>query len=219
MENPIYEHAKKAYSALGIDTEKAIEIALSTPISLHCWQGDDVKGFEGAQTLDGGIQATGNYPGAARTSDELIADLKKALSLMPGAMRLNLHANYAIFKEGEFADRDALTPEHFEVWADFAVENGLGLDFNPTFFSHSKVKDGLTLSSPDEETRAFWIRHGIACLRIGEYILQSVPARSALSTSGCPTVSRRSPLTDTLPVPEWLTLLTRSSPPAMTKNW
>lgn len=169
MGNPIYEYSKAFYGRFGIDTEKAIEKALSTPISLHCWQGDDVKGFEGAQSLDGGIQATGNYPGAARTPHELIADLKKALTLMPGAMRLNLHASYAIFKEGEYADRDALAPKHFEAWADFAVENGLGLDFNPTFFSHSKVKDGLTLSSPDDETRAFWIRHGIACLRIGEY--------------------------------------------------
>ena len=169
MKNQIYDYAKSIYAELGIDTEKAINTALSTPISLHCWQGDDVKGFEGAQSLDGGIQATGNYPGAARTPDELIADLKKALSLMPGTMRLNLHANYAIFKDGKTADRNELLPEHFETWADFAVENGLGLDFNPTFFSHPKVKDGLTLSSPDEDTRKFWIEHGIACLRIGEY--------------------------------------------------
>ncbi len=169
MGNPIYENAKQTYAQYGVDTEAAIERALSAPISLHCWQGDDVKGFEGAQSLDGGIQATGNYPGAARNPDELIADLKKALSLMPGAMRLNLHASYAIFKDGMIADRDALLPEHFEAWADFAVENGLGLDFNPTYFSHPKVKDGLTLSSPDNETREFWIRHGIACLRIGEY--------------------------------------------------
>ena len=169
MKNQIYDYAKSIYAELEIDTEKAINTALSTPISLHCWQGDDVKGFEGAQSLDGGIQATGNYPGAARTPDELIADIKKALSLMPGTMRLNLHANYAIFKDGKTADRNELLPEHFEVWADFAVENGLGLDFNPTFFSHPKVKDGLTLSSPDDDTRKFWIEHGIACLRIGEY--------------------------------------------------
>ena len=169
MKNQIYDYAKSIYAELGIDTEKAINAALSTPISLHCWQGDDVKGFEGAQSLDGGIQATGNYPGAARTPDELIADIKKALSLMPGTMRLNLHANYAIFKDGKKADRNELLPEHFEVWADFAVENGLGLDFNPTFFSHPKVKDGLTLSSTDDDTRKFWIEHGIACLRIGEY--------------------------------------------------
>ena len=165
----VYENAKAVYASFGIDTEEAIKQALNTPISLHCWQGDDVKGFEGAGALDGGIQATGNYPGAARNPEELIADLDKALSLMPGAMRINLHANYAIFNEDNRADRDSLLPEHFEKWADYAVEHGLGLDFNPTFFSHPMVKDGLTLSSPDDDTRAFWIRHGIACLRIGEY--------------------------------------------------
>ena len=169
MGNLIYENANQIYASYGIDTDAAIEKALSAPISLHCWQGDDVRGFEGAGSLDGGIQATGNYPGAARNPDELIADLSKALSLIPGKMRLNLHASYAIFKNGSRADRDALLPEHFEAWADYAVDNGLGLDFNPTFFAHPMVKDGLTLSSPDEETRAFWIRHGIACLRIAEY--------------------------------------------------
>ncbi len=169
MKNPIYENAKQVYAAYGIDTDAAIEKALTTPISLHCWQGDDVKGFEGAGTLDGGIQATGNYPGAARNPEELMADLDKALSLMPGAMRINLHANYAIFNESNRADRDALLPEHFEKWVEFANERGLGLDFNPTFFSHPMVKDGLTLSSPDDEVRAFWVRHGIASLRIGEY--------------------------------------------------
>lgn len=169
MNNPIYENAKAIYAAYGIDTDSAIEKALSTPISLHCWQGDDVRGFEGAGSLDGGIQATGNYPGAARNPDELMADLDKALSLMPGAMRINLHANYAIFSENNRADRDALLPEHFEKWVEFAIERGLGLDFNPTFFSHPMVKDGLTLSSPDDEVRAFWVRHGIASLRIGEY--------------------------------------------------
>ena len=165
----VYENAKAVYAAYGIDTEEAINKALSTPISLHCWQGDDVKGFEGAGSLDGGIQATGNYPGAARNPEELMADLDKALSLMPGAMRINLHANYAIFNENNRADRDALLPEHFEKWADFAVERGLGLDFNPTYFSHPMVKDGLTLSSPDDEVRAFWVKHGIASIRIGEY--------------------------------------------------
>ena len=169
MKNPIYENAKQVYAAYGIDTDAAIEKALSTPISLHCWQGDDVKGFEGAGALDGGIQATGNYPGAARNPAELMADLDKALSLMPGAMRINLHANYAIFSDNNRADRDALLPEHFEKWVEFANERGLGLDFNPTFFSHPMVKDGLTLSSPDDEVRAFWVKHGIASLRIGEY--------------------------------------------------
>ena len=169
MKNPIYENAKQVYAAYGIDTDAAIEKALQTPISLHCWQGDDVKGFEGAGTLDGGIQATGNYPGAARNPEELMADLDKALSLMPGAMRINLHANYAVFSDNNRADRDALLPEHFEKWVEFANARGLGLDFNPTFFSHPMVKDGLTLSSPDDEVRAFWVKHGVACLRIGEY--------------------------------------------------
>ena len=169
MKNSIYENAKQVYAAYGIDTDAAIEKALQTPISLHCWQGDDVKGFEGAGTLDGGIQATGNYPGAARNPAELMADLDKALSLMPGAMRINLHANYAIFSDNNRADRDALLPEHFEKWVEFANARGLGLDFNPTFFSHPMVKDGLTLSSPDDEVRAFWVKHGVACLRIGEY--------------------------------------------------
>ncbi|MGM9642663.1 MAG: L-rhamnose isomerase [Eubacteriales bacterium] len=169
MGNYIYENAKEIYGSYGIDTDAAIERTLSAPLSLHCWQGDDVRGFEGATSLDGGIQATGNYPGAARNPEELIADLRIALGLIPGVMRLNLHASYAIFKNGTFADRDALLPEHFDAWVDFAVENGLGLDFNPTYFSHPMVKDGLTLSSPDEKVRAFWIRHGICCLRIGEY--------------------------------------------------
>lgn len=169
MSNIIYEDAKSIYGSYGIDTDAAIERTLNAPISLHCWQGDDVRGFEGATSLDGGIQATGNYPGAARNPEELLSDLRVALRLIPGVMRLNLHASYAIFKDGAFTDRDALLPEHFDAWVDFAVENGLGLDFNPTYFSHPMVKDGLTLSSPDEDVRAFWIRHGICCLRIGEY--------------------------------------------------
>ncbi len=169
MSNLIYENAKKEYAEYGIDTDAAVMRALNTPISLHCWQGDDVRGFEGATSLDGGIQTTGNYPGAARNPEELLADLSLALKLIPGVMRLNLHASYAIFKEGAYADRDALCPEHFDPWVEFALEKGLGLDFNPTYFSHPMVKNGLTLSSPDKETREFWIRHGICCLRIGEY--------------------------------------------------
>ncbi len=169
MENQIYENAKQIYASYGIDTDNAIKSALNAPISIHCWQGDDVRGFEGATSLDGGIQATGNYPGAARNPQELFADLRVALKLIPGVKRLNIHACYSIFEAGQKADRDSLLPEHFEKWADFAVENDLGLDFNPTYFSHPMVKDGLTLSSPDAEVRAFWIRHGISCLRIGEY--------------------------------------------------
>lgn len=165
----IYEAARERYAALGIDTEKAISTLLATPISMHCWQGDDVRGFEGATTLDGGIQATGNYPGAARTPAELMQDIDRALSLVPGKHRLNIHANYAVFENGEHADRDALLPRHFAAWVRFAKERGLGLDFNPTFFSHPMAASGLTLSSPDDNVREFWIRHGIACLRISEY--------------------------------------------------
>ena len=165
----IYENARERYAALGVDTEKAIETILSTPISMHCWQGDDVRGFEGARSLDGGIQATGNYPGAARTPDELMSDIDAALALIPGKHRINIHASYAIFDGTEKADRDALRPEHFAAWVRFAKERDLGIDFNPTFFSHPMAASGLTLSSPDDNVREFWIRHGIACLRISEY--------------------------------------------------
>ena len=164
-----YESAKAMYAKCGVDTAAAIEKLKNASVSLHCWQGDDVAGFDHKGPLTGGIQTTGNYPGKARTPDELFADMDKALSLMPGKKKINVHASYAIFEEGEFADRDALEPKHFKKWVEFAKERGMGLDFNPTFFSHDKVKDGLTLSSPDEETRKFWIRHGQACIRISEY--------------------------------------------------
>ena len=152
-----YESAKEIYAKLGVDTDAAIEKCMQVPVSLHCWQGDDVTGFDHDGPLTGGIQTTGNYPGKARTPEELMADMDKAMSLMPGAKKINVHACYAIFEEGEFVDRDKLEPKHFQKWVDFAKERGMGLDFNPTFFSHEKVKDGLTLSSPDEETRKFWI--------------------------------------------------------------
>ena len=164
-----YELAKERYEAIGVDTEAAIRRLADVRISMHCWQGDDVRGFEGATALDGGIQATGNYPGAARTPAELMQDIDRALSLVPGKHRLNIHANYAVFENGEHADRDALLPRHFAAWVRFAKERGLGLDFNPTFFSHPMAASGLTLSSPDDNVREFWIRHGIACLRISEY--------------------------------------------------
>lgn len=164
-----YESAKAMYAKHGVDTTAAIEKLKNASVSLHCWQGDDVGGFDHKGPLTGGIQTTGNYPGKARTPEELFADMDKALSLMPGKKKINVHASYAIFEEGEFADRDALEPKHFKKWVEFAKERGMGLDFNPTFFSHDKVKDGLTLSSPDEETRKFWIRHGQACIRISEY--------------------------------------------------
>ncbi|MBQ9119590.1 MAG: L-rhamnose isomerase [Lachnospiraceae bacterium] len=164
-----YEAAKARYAELGIDTDAVIAKLKEIPVALHCWQGDDVTGFDHDGPLTGGIQTTGNYPGKARTPQELMQDMEKALSLMPGKKKLNLHASYAIFEEGEFADRDALEPKHFAKWVEFAKKHNMGMDFNPTYFSHDKVKDGLTLSSPDEETRKFWIDHGKACVRISEY--------------------------------------------------
>ena len=164
-----YELAKSEYAAAGVDTEAALKVLKDIPISVHCWQGDDVIGLDGAGALTGGIQTTGNYPGRARNFGELKADIKQAFSLMPGKKRLNLHASYAVLN-GEKADRNAYRPEHFAPWVQFAKENGIaGIDFNPTFFSHAKVKDGLTLSSPDDKIRKFWVEHAIACLKIGEY--------------------------------------------------
>ena len=166
--NKAYELAKERYAALGIDTEKVIEDLAKVNVSMHCWQGDDVHGFDFDGELSGGIQTTGNYPGRARTPDELMADIDKVLTYDGGAHKINVHACYAIFDKGEFADRDALEPKHFAKWVEFAKARGMGLDFNPTFFSHPKA-DGLTLASADEEIRAFWVRHGQACLKIAEY--------------------------------------------------
>lgn len=164
-----YEAAKEMYAAIGVDTDAAIAALKEIPVSLHCWQGDDVTGFDHDGPLTGGIQTTGDYPGKARTPKELMADMDLALSLMPGKKKLNLHASYAVFEEGEHADRNELRPEHFAPWVKFAKERNMGIDFNPTFFSHEKAKDGLTLTSPDEEIRKFWIDHGKACIRISEY--------------------------------------------------
>lgn len=164
-----YNEAKAKYAVYGIDTEKAIEMLSKVSISVHCWQGDDVVGFDSREALSGGIQTTGNYPGRARTPEELMADYDKAFSLIPGKKKLNLHASYAIFEDGESVGRDKLEPKHFAKWVEFAKERGMGIDFNPTFFSHPMVKDGLTLSSPDDQVRRYWIDHGIACLRIAEY--------------------------------------------------
>lgn len=168
-----YESAREIYRKIGVDTDKAIEILKNVPISMHCWQGDDVGGFDQKGALSGGIQTTGNYPGKARNPEELMADIDQALSLIPGKHRLNLHASYAIFGEGQWADRDALKPEHFAKWVEFAKERGMGLDFNPTLFSHPKAEQ-FTLSSPDEEIRSFWVRHCQACIRISEYFAQEL---------------------------------------------
>ncbi|WP_029501404.1 L-rhamnose isomerase [Lachnoclostridium phytofermentans] len=163
-----YDMAKQIYGKLGVDTDQALETLKGISISMHCWQGDDVTGFDNDGPLSGGIQATGSYPGKARTPEELMADIDMVLSMVPGKHKINLHANYAIFENGEFADRDKLEPKHFAKWVEFAKERGLGLDFNPTFFSHPKAGQ-FTLSSPDEEIRKFWIDHGKACIRISEY--------------------------------------------------
>jgi len=168
-----YESAKAMYADWGVDTDAAIARLKEVPVSLHCWQGDDVTGFDHEGPLTGGIQTTGDYPGRARTPEELMADLDAAMKLMPGKKKLNLHACYAIFENGDRADRDQLEPRHFAKWVDFAVDRGMGIDFNPTFFSHDQVKDGLTLSSPDEATRKFWIDHGKACIRISEYFAKA----------------------------------------------
>lgn len=164
-----YASAKEMYAKIGVDTDAAIAKLKEIPVSLHCWQGDDVTGFDHDGPLTGGIQTTGNYPGKARTPEELMQDMDMVLKLTPGKKKLNLHASYAIFEEGEFVDRDKIKPKHFKKWVEFAKERNMGIDFNPTFFSHDKVKDGLTLASPDEGIRKFWIEHGKACVRISEY--------------------------------------------------
>ncbi len=171
-----YIEAKKKYEAIGIDVEKAMEILKKVPISLHCWQGDDVRGFDQkVDALSGGIQTTGNYPGRARTPEELMADIDMALKLCPGTKKLNLHACYAIFDDenGGWVDRDKIEPKHFKKWVDFCKQRGLGCDFNPTFFSHPKC-DPLTLSSANEEVRKFWIEHGKACIRISQYLAEEL---------------------------------------------
>jgi len=165
-----YEIARQRYAHLGVDTEQALRRMADISISLHCWQGDDVGGFESEQGLSGGgIQATGNYPGRARNADELRADLDKVYSLLPGTHRLNLHAIYAE-TGGKKVERDELGPEHFAAWVDWAKQGGHGMDFNPTCFSHPLADDGFTLASLNAETRAFWIRHVQACRRIAEHM-------------------------------------------------
>ena len=174
-----FELAKSRYASLGVDVEAAMAALAKAPVSIHCWQGDDVIGFDAAaDSLSGGIQTTGNYPGKARTPDELMADFEKAISLIPGVKRINLHACYAIFENGEHVDRDALEPRHFAKWVEFAKKNNLGIDFNPTLFSHPMVKGGLSLSNNDPEVRAFWVRHCIACRRIAAYFAQELGTHS-----------------------------------------
>lgn len=161
-----FEEAKETYAAIGVDVENALKKLQDVRISMHCWQGDDVLGFD-SDALTGGIAATGNYPGRARNPEELMQNIKKAYSLIPAKHKLNLHASYRITDEN--IDRDQLEPKHFKAWVDFAKEEGIGLDFNPTFFSHRNVKNNMTLSSPDKDIRDFWIAHGKACRKIANY--------------------------------------------------
>jgi L-rhamnose isomerase len=165
-----FNSARQLYADWGVDVDGALRRLAGIAVSLHCWQGDDVGGFENAgQELGGGLAVTGNYPGKARTANELRADLDTALSLIPGTHRLNLHACYAE-TGGKRVDRNEMHPEHFKNWIGWAKSKGMGMDFNPTFFSHPKAADGLTLSHPDAGIRRFWIEHGIACRRIGAAI-------------------------------------------------
>ncbi|MBA2215195.1 L-rhamnose isomerase [Sellimonas intestinalis] len=168
-----YEEAKKQYRGLGIDTEQVLEDMQNLTISMHCWQGDDLGGFDHDGPLSGGIQATGNYIGKPRNVEELMKDLDLAFSLIPGKKKLNLHSSYAVFEAGQWVDRDKLRPEHFRKWVEYAKERSLGIDFNPTFFSHEKAKQ-FTLSSPDESIRKFWVRHGQACVRIAQYFAEEL---------------------------------------------
>jgi len=165
-----YTLARERYATLGVDTGQALKTLAGISISLHCWQGDDVRGFESPEAgLGGGLAVTGNYPGRARNADELRRDLDKAYSLIPGTHRLNLHAIYAE-TGGKKVERNELRPEHFAAWVEWARETGHGIDFNPTCFSHPLAADGFTLSNRDESIRNFWIEHCIACRKIGEYI-------------------------------------------------
>jgi L-rhamnose isomerase len=165
-----YALAKERYAELGVDSDAALVQLKKIPVSMHCWQGDDVSGFESGEGLSGGgILATGNYPGRARTADELRSDASKAFSLVPGKHRFNVHAIY-LEPGGKKVERTDIEPAHFQRWMDWAAQLGIGMDFNPTYFSHPKAASGFTLSSRDEGIRKFWVQHGIACRKIGEAI-------------------------------------------------
>lgn len=165
-----FDSAKEIYKQIGVDVESALEVLKNKAISIHCWQGDDVVGFDSRMAASGGIQTTGNYPGKATTPEQLMSDFDKVLELVPGKKRLNLHASYAIGNDS----RKDVKPEHFSKWVEYAKKRNIKLDFNPTFFSHPMVKDGLTLSSPDKSVRDYWIEHGINCLKVAEYFAQEL---------------------------------------------
>ena len=187
-----YALAREQYAALGVDAEQALQKLAKVPVSLHCWQGDDVGGFEKSGSLDGGLAATGNYPGKARNPQELRGDLDQALSLIPGRKRINLHAIYAE-TGGKKVDRDALEPAHFANWIAWAKAQQLGMDFNPSCFAHPKAASGLTLSHPDAAIRAFWIRHCQASRRIGAAMGQAVGA-PAITNIWIPDGSKDTPV-------------------------
>ena len=161
-----FEEAKEKYASIGVDVDKALDTLSKVRISMHCWQGDDVLGFD-SDSLTGGIATTGNYPGKATNPDELMADISKAYSLIPGKHKLNLHASYRITDEK--VDRDKIEPKHFSAWVDFAKQEGIGLDFNPTLFSHEKASENMTLSHPDKNIRDFWVEHCKASRKIADY--------------------------------------------------
>lgn len=168
-----YQIAKEIYASIGVDTDAALETMKRVPISMHCWQLDDLTGFENfGSTLTGGIQATGNFPGKPGSVEEFVADLNQVLVCVPGALKLALHATYSVTDEK--VERNALEPKHFQFWVDYAKEKNIGLDFNPTYFSHPMADSGLTLTSEDEAVRRYWIEHGKACRRIGDYFGQQL---------------------------------------------
>ncbi len=173
-----YKFARERYAKIGVDAEAAIEKLDAIPISMHCWQGDDVRGFEGGGNLTGGIQSTGNYPGRANTADELRGNIIKALKSIPGATKINLHAIYGDVKDVE---RNAIEPKHFQSWTEWAKGNNLGLDFNPTLFSHPKSDDGMTLSHPDKAVRDFWIEHCKRSRRISEHFGKELGQASVMN--------------------------------------
>ncbi len=173
-----YEVAKELYAQIGVDTEKAIETLNSITISMNCWQGDDLGGYEieDGKLSSGGIQATGNYPGRPKTLEQLKADISKTFTLIGGKKKLNLHSIY-LNNGGSFVERNKFEPHHYDTWIDFAKKENVGLDFNPTFFSHEKAKGDQTLSSPDKAIRDYWIEHGICCRKIGEYLGKEIGQR------------------------------------------
>ena len=162
----LFKEAEKVYRALGVDVEAAFRRAAAIPVSVHCWQGDDVSGFENSGSLDGGLAVTGNYPGRARTPEELRGDIDKVMSLVPGKKRLNVHALYAEFDKTSKVDRNEITVENFRNWMEWSRVNDIALDFNPSFFAHPKAADGFALSNADKSIRKFWVEHGIACRKI-----------------------------------------------------